>query len=283
VAERSQESGYALLAVLWVCVGITGLTLLVSAAARAAIGASHNRIALIEASWQAEACLAQAQAMVVSLAGGDSTRMGREAWSRLDETLRTATGPRTFSCRITIRAVGSRLDVNAGDAVILGRLLRELGMRPGQADSVAVRVQAGKPYANLRQLRLVPGLDSLAALDSVLDVEQGPVAINQAPAKVLALLPGFTPELADQVIEARRRHEPITNFADLNRGLSPDARDTLARGSARLMGTAVIDPASWILTIRSSKGRPAVTTVLEARVTAWNGRSSVGRRRSWVE
>ena len=282
MAERSRESGYALLAVLWVCIGITGLALLVSTSARAAIGASHNRIAYIEASWQAEACLAQAQAVVVSLAG-DSTRMGREAWSRLDETLRAATGARTFPCRMTIRAVGSRLDVNAAEAVILGRLFRELGMRPGQADSVATRVNAGKPYTSLRQLRLVPGLDSLAALDSVLDVEQGPSAINQAPAMVLALLPGFTPELADQVIEGRRRHEPITNFMDLYRGLSPDARDTLERGSTRLMGTALIDPVSWIVTIRSSQGRPAVTTVLEARVTASNARSSVGRSRSWVE
>jgi type II secretory pathway component PulK len=273
------QAGYALLAVLWVTVGITALTLMITANARGAIATSRNRIALTVASWNAAACVAYARATLVDTLESEAPRgnyVVTRAWDDVDRVLREAPLPHELGCEINARAVGSRVDVNAADSETLARLLRYAGMTKGRADSTAALVTRHRPYVDRRALHLIPGLEMATVLDSVLDIEPGPISLNHAPGPVLALLPGFTERTVEAVLDARNRGAPISTFYELSRLLSLDAPGA----SARLPAVSVFHPESWILTVRARAGRPAVTSVLELRLAAGTG---ISRRRSWIE
>ncbi|MGH7334196.1 MAG: hypothetical protein ACREKS_15930 [Candidatus Rokuibacteriota bacterium] len=277
-----RRAGYALLAVLWICVGIAALTFLISAAGRGAIAPARNRIALTAASWNAEACLAHARAVLADALMEQALThrpAAGEAWNRLDRLLTATPAPRAFGCELSLRAVGSRLDVNASDTATLARLFLEMGMRTGQADSAAAALSAARPFVDTRQLHPLPQLESTPALDGVLDVEPGPIALNHAPAEVLALLPGFTEETVQRVIDARRRDAPITTFGELSELLSPEVPDA----SARLPALVVFEPTAWVLAARSTVGQPPVAVVVEARLARSGGSAAVVRRRSWIQ
>ncbi len=274
------DRGYALLAVLWISVGIGGLAVLISEAASGAIASSRNRIALAAAGWLAAGCVARARVAVADALQHEIIEhadLMLKSWDRVDQLLRAE--PLPAGCTLAARPVGARLDLNASDGSTLGRLFRNIGMKPPRADSAASAVAAHKPYVDLRQLHLLPGLESVGVLDSVLDVEPGPIALNQAPASVLALLPGFTDETVQRVLEARARGEPIASFQALSELLSPDDPGA----SARLPAAAVFQPVAWVITARAMAGRPAVTSVVEVRLGRAGSGTSIGPQKSWVE
>ncbi len=230
IAERVSgcEAGYALLAVLCISVGIAGLALLISAAARNSIAPSRNRIALAAASWSAAGCLAQARAVLAEALGRDEpqTDAPAQVWDRVDRALKAWRPSAELACALEARAVGTRVDVNASDEATLARLLRFAGMPGARADSAAGAIASHKPYVDLRELHLVPGLESATLLDSVPDV------------------PG---------------------------------------ASARLPGLVVFQPVAWLITVRASAGRPAVTAVVEVRLARSGAGTAVTRHRSWIE
>ena len=267
---RHCEAGYALLAVLWMTVGIAGLAFLITEEAREAIATSRNRIALTEAGWTARACAAHIRAKLTG-ARLDDVRQDDPVLPL--EALRM---PSTLGCQVSARAVGSRLDVNATDSATLARLFRFAGMAGGRADTTAAIVERHKPYADPRAFHLLPGIEGFAVIDSLLDVEPGPIALNDAPAPVLALLPGFTDRTVREVLDARARAEPIVSFHDLSRFLSPDVPDA----SAQLPAVCVFWPEAWVFTVRAHAGAPSVTSVLELRVAR---DARVTRSRSWIE
>ena len=268
---RKQEGGYALLAVLWMTVGITAIAFLITTTARSTIATSRNRVALTVAAWSAEACAAYARAALLDTHSID-------AFHQLDvgQILRASHPPADLDCELTVRPVGSRLNVNDADSATLALLFRHAGMTNGHADSTATTIARHKPYDNRLALRLLADLADAALLDSLLDVEPGPISVNYAPGPVLALLPGFTDRTIHEVLDARERGAPIATFHELALLLSADAPDA----AARLPAVCVFQPAAWILTVRAHAGRPAVTSVLELRV-AQDGR--ITRWRSWVE
>jgi len=263
-------------------VGIAALTFLISAAARSSIAPSRNRIALTSASWSAAACVAHARA---ALADGFEQEGVREAgatattWDWVDRTLKASPPPTELGCQLEARAVGSRLDVNASDEATLARLFRKVGMPAARADSVAATVALRKPYVDRRELRLVRDLQTLTSLDSVLDVEPGPIALDRAPAAALALLPGFTEETVERVLDARARDAPISTFHELSQLLSPEMPDA----SARLPGLAVFQPTAWVITARATNGMPPITAVVEVRLARSRGGTVITRWRSWIE
>jgi type II secretory pathway component PulK len=268
--RRRHEAGYALLAVLWMTVGIAGLAFLIAENARDAIATSRNRIALTEAAWNASACGAHLRAVLAEAQVASGFR--RDVRSLLQPSQET----RDLGCDITFQAVGSRLDVNAADSATLARLFRYAGMAAGQAETTAAALVLHKPYADSRAFRLVPGLQGTATLESLLDVEPGPIALNYAPGPVLALLPGFTDRTVREVLDARARDQPVSTFHDLSRLLSADAPGA----AARLPAVSVFQPLGWVLTVHAHAGAPSVTSVLELRL-AQDGR--VTRWRSWIE
>jgi type II secretory pathway component PulK len=173
--------------------------------------------------------------------------------------------------------------VNATDGATLARLLRTLGLPPRRADTLAAAISGHEPFVSVRELHLVPGLEAVPAIDSVLDVEPGAIALNQAPRAILALLPGFREETIDAVLDARRREAPITTFHELAVMLSSDARAAYDSAFPTLAGTVLLGPQAWVLTARSTVGRPPVTVAVELRLAGGAAGTSVVRRRSWIE
>ncbi len=283
-SARRWDAGYALLAVLWITAGVGALTLLISAAARDAIGTSRNRIALAQASWNAAGCLAQARAVLADALSDPETTGSRAqtvAWNTLDRIL--AAHRQETGCVVSVRAVGSRLDVNATDSTTLARLLRILGLPPGRADTLAAAISGHGPFVSVRDLHLVRGLEAVPTIDSVLDVEPGAIALNQVPRAILALLPGFRGETIDAVLEERRRDTPITTFHELSAMLTPDARVAYDSAFPTLARTVLLAPQAWVLTARSTVGRPPVTVAVELRIARAGAGTSIARYRSWIE
>lgn len=280
------RAGYALLAMLWLSMGIAALAFAISEAAREALATSRNRIAFAQASWSAHACMAYVHAAVAKafLQQGDLVRAPAPlVWHRMGRTLLGTALPPALSCRVSVRAVGSRLDVNAADLATITRFLRRNGVPDARADSAARAVVAHRPFASLREVRMLEGFDGIAALDSLLDVDSGPVALNHAPPEVLAALPGFTTEAVQRVMEARARDLPFEGFLEVSRALSPAARDTFDLAMPSLVGTISFEPRAWAVTARSSAGRPPVTAVLELQIGHSEGRAGITRRRSWTQ
>jgi hypothetical protein len=200
-------------------------------------------------------------------------------WGRVDRTLQGSPPPSELRCRLEARAVGARVDVNESDQPTLAQLFRHAG-RPGpRADSAAAAIASHKPYVDRRQLHLVPGLDSRTTVDSLLDVEAGPIALNHAPAAVLALLPGFTEATVQLVLDARARDAPISTFHELSQLLSPD----VPGASARLPALVVFQPIAWVITARASAGQPVVTAVAEVRLARSGVGTAITRHKSWIE
>jgi type II secretory pathway component PulK len=281
VSAASREDGYALLAVLWLSVGIAGLALVISTAARDAIAPSRNRIALAAASWSVAGCVARVRAVLADafVRDGPHTSATPKEWDRVDRALQALPPFAALGCTLEARAVGARLDVNASDAATLAQLLRYAGVPAGRADSVAGAIAAHQPYVDRRELHLVAGLASTTVLDAVLDVEPGPISLNHAPGAVLALLPGFTEATVQRMLDARAQGAPISTFHELSQLLSPDAPNA----SARLPGLAVFQPVAWVITVRASAGQPAVTAVVEVRLAKSGAGTTVTRHRSWIE
>src|SRR5438093_625016 len=78
----------------------------------------------------------------------------------------------------------------------VGRVLdqtRTKGAERDWYDQHARIAPSNSPLVDMRELRRVRGFesDSTGRLDSILDVEPGAIALNQAPREVLELLPGF--------------------------------------------------------------------------------------------
>jgi type II secretory pathway component PulK len=301
VRRAGPRSGYALLATLWICVGVGALAALISVSSREAIGAARNRVALTSAMWLAQACLTYARETVRDAMSRSSDPA---IWDHIDRVLAEARAP-VSGCSISARAVGARLDVNASDEATLSRLFQAAGWRTSRADSAAAAIadwmdaddqpRAGgaerewylarhrippsnSPFVDARELRRVRGLEDWDRLDSLLDVTPGPLAINQAPAELLLLLPGFTDHTVQEVL-ATRSQTGVTSFLQLRAWLDPAEPDA----SAKLPGLVVLSSAAWIVTVRTRAGFPLVTAVIEARFARAASTSSIGLRRSWIE
>lgn len=307
------RDGYALISVLWICAAATALALSASLASRRAVKTSRNRVNLSRAEWFAEGCLARARSVIAAALAEEAADIAvrkSSAWLRVDQILDTrAADPTGAGCSISARAAGSRLDVNAADEVTLSRLFRYAGTTPAGADSIAAAIADWKDpddsprplgaerrwyeaagmvppsngrFTHIQQLAMVRGISGAFPFDSLLDVEEGGISINNAPAAVLIHLPGFTPEAASRVLSLRAQGRFIATFAELREGVSPSAREVLERAEPRLVARASLIPKSWILTVRASTGVPAVAATIEVKVEKPGSRVLIVRRRSWA-
>lgn len=127
-----RRRGFALLAVLWVMVGLAALALAARLAARDALAAATYRVTATAARWRAEGCAERARAVIDAALGrreAEETVPG--AWAALDDVLAsssTVTLPlRGAACDIELTPAGVALDVNSADADMLRRLVRALG------------------------------------------------------------------------------------------------------------------------------------------------------------
>ena len=308
--RRRKRDGFALLAVLWVIVGLTTLSLAASLTTRNALSAARNRTELTRARWAANDCLERARAAMATalLAPEIEDRRGLSGWSALDGAVGSSPLVTSAHCDVRLRAVGSRIDINHADAEMIGALLGRLGIAAPRQDSMVDALldwrdadDVPRPlgaerawyaahrrfaprngfFGSVREISRVRGFETLGGLDSVLDVEPGRVSLAHASPTVIGALPGLGDEAIARIIERRARGLTLDDMSALAGQLSPAAgRRMLARYSD-LSHYATTEPDAWILEARATRGAPPVTAVIEARIARAGDRAAIVRLRSW--
>ena len=310
----SPRNGYALLAVLWISMGVSALLFAVSVEARQAIGTARNRIALTEATWSAAGCFAYARAAVTdSLLAAERTGSVAvtKAWNVVDHLLSNVSVPSFFQCHVAARALGSGFDVNRGSEAAVAQFLRQaLGLAPWDADSASAALAdwkdpdhevrpggaergwyrdqhrprpSNRPIRSVEELRLVRGFRSLGGLDTLIEVEPAPASLYHAHPAVLSRLPGISTEAADLLRIARQRRTPFGGFTELSGALSALDREEFERMIPALVPTAGFEPLAWIVTVRGWAGQPAIAAVVEAKMGRSGATPTVLRWRTRTE
>jgi general secretion pathway protein K len=304
--------GFALLAVLWVLVGMSAMAVASLLVARSAVSAARNRVALTRARWRGEDCLERARAVIDDALGdrGDVPRPVPGGWAVLDRVVAASPVVTAAACDLTFRAAGTAVDINVADAEQLGALLTSLGIAAPRADSMvdalldwrdaddiarplgaerawyhAVHLPPPRngPLADVRELRRVRGFgaDVLgdSVLDAVLTVEPGRIVWDRAPPAVLASLPGMTPEALARVAELHVRGLPVGDFTALGAIVSPASAQALSARYADLQRLTTSEPDAWILTARGHDGTaPTLTATITVRLVRAGARAAVVRR-----
>lgn len=313
-SERGRR-GFVLLAVLWVMVGVSAVGLGLVLAARRATGAARNRRALVVARWAAEDCLNQTEAIVDdALHRAANMPSDSLVWASLDLLSPYATTGATFvadtACSATLRPAGTTIDANTANDTTIVRLFVAAGFTEPQADSLADAIldwrdpdQVPRPYgaeaewyvahnrapprdgpfADVRELHRVRGLEQFAGLDSLLGVDSDRVVLDRAPLPVIAALPGFGDEAIGRMAELRARGTRTGGLLSFSSALSPVAKATLLSSYADLARVTTTEPDAWIIVARGWSGIPRVTADVELRLVRAGARAAIVRRRMWVE
>jgi type II secretory pathway component PulK len=309
-ARTRGRDGFALLAALWLLVGVSALVLAVALAGREATHAARNRVALTRARWRAADCLERARAALAAAVARDPARAPGAApagWSAADRAV--AESPLVpAECALRVRAAGTRVDVNTADVEMLSRLFQAAGVPSFRADSLADAIADWRddddvprplgaerawyaargafpprdaPLADVRELARVRGWS--AALDTLVDVDSARIALGHAPPAVLAALPGMGPEALSVLAGVRERGGAVVDLAAFGRLLSPGARQAFETSFPLLAPRVALEPDAWIVTSRAAEGHPAVAAVMEITLARAATRLAVVRRRSWTE
>lgn len=311
ITRTSAKRGFALLAVLWVIVGLAGLALGVSLSARNAIASAHNRADITRATWRARECVERARAVIGELLMATPERDGRglSGWSALDVVVPGSPMVTSAHCDVRMHVTGDRIDINHADAEMLGAALRVLSVKGPKSDSMvdalldwrdsdeiprplgaerAWYVAHGRfaprdgAFEDVRELKRIRGFEDLPALDSVFGVETGRVALAHAPLAVIAALPGLGEEATARIAEERARGERPEDLTAIAAQLSPDARRLMLSRYADLVHAATIEPDAWILQGRATVGSPGVTVVVELKLVRAGDRAAIVRTRVWT-
>jgi hypothetical protein len=282
------RDGYVLLGVLWLTTGITGVGVLLAAAAHQGVSSARNRTALIEAGWTAEACLARAfgaSQAALHAAARDPHIDGSAVWNRLEEAVGASSVPLPEGCRLSMRAVGSRLDLNSVEPTVIAWVLRNSEVPTERADSVAALIVEQR---SLRPFRHPGELDRLLAapegevLQKLVDVEPGPLSVNHLAEPILTTLPGLTAETAGRVVLHRSRGEVLTTFLEMGDQVSHSSREALVRAIPRLANVVTFAPPAWVFEADVEAGAPAVRVRTELHLARTGARVVVARRRTWI-
>ena len=278
--------GSALLAALWLVVVLAAATAGVLARTRTGLEASRNRIWLRRAEWAREACVQ----LLISHRGAEPPGrvgpidLGRGAW-----------------CSAAVAPVAGRINLNLADPDVLTRLLGDDSLaaalldwrdpddlpRPGGAEAAWYRTRGRRlprngAFASVEELALVRGFDSLRLAEArqLLTVNgTGTLDLTQAPAQVLAALPGMTPSAAEQIVRQRRYGRSVGSLGELMALLGPTDRHLIAAGYARLEAmTATTSPLFEGIVTSGIDGTP-VRSRLEVMLQVADRRLAVVGRR----
>lgn len=309
--ERGAE-GYALLAVLWICVGVGALGIAIAAAARDSIARSRNRTALAQAEWVARGCLARVQARVAEALAPPAVprpadRALPDAWNRLDSVVAPSPASVPSSpeaeCTVAARATGATLDVNAAPEPLLAAVLRNAGVPPARADTLAASLADWRdaddepremgaerawyaarglapprnaPFVDRREIALARGMASAPA--DLFGVDGGGISIHDAPPAVLAALPGFGPEAVARAV-ALRRAGGLDQYRTIADGLTPSASTAFMDALPQLVSLVTLEPTGWVVRAEARAGTPPVRAAAELRLAWTSAGARVVRRR----
>lgn len=308
---RGKRSGFALLAVLWVVVGLAALGVATSLAARNAIIAAGNRVDIARATWHAADCLERSRATIAEVlhAAPERDARGLSGWSALDASVPSAPIVSGAHCDVRLQAVGARIDINSADAEMIGAVLRRLGVPDAKRDSMVDALldwrdaddeqrprgaerewyaASGRfaprngPFADAREIARVRGFEKLQGLDSMLSVEPGRVSLAHAPLSVLSALPGIDEEALSRIAEQRMRGVATSDLTEIIAQLSPASRQGVLARYADLVHASTSEPDAWILEARATAGSPSITVIIEVRLVRAGDRAAIVRRRTWL-
>jgi general secretion pathway protein K len=251
----TNRRGFALLVALWLLVALSAASLALATMSRTRRLAAANYAENVRARAAAQAGIEVVRARLAErLATGD----GRpDPWSGVDslnDTLMLGQANATAF----LYDVGSALNLNRADENQLRRFFTALRIDAGLADRLAQAIgdwrdaddfprargaerdeylrsgAAELPrnglFERVEELQAVQGMTTelfheirpyLTVLGS------GQINVNAAPRPVLLSLPGITPEAADVLLRNRGRGRSLGTLADLERDLSPGAREVL--------------------------------------------------------
>jgi type II secretory pathway component PulK len=313
-ARVGARQGFALLAVLWIIIGMSALALALNLSARSAIGTAANRRALARARWRAEGCLEIARSVIADVLAGQTSWLAAPGdWSGLDQAVTTAPVLVQSGCTVEFHPSGIVLDVNAAGYDAFRTLFRAAGLPPLASDSLAAAIldwrgspgpthpfgatrawydsahrfpPRGGNIADIRELSRIRGysgaLARVPALDTLLTTEPGRIVISRAPLPVIATIPGMTDESLSRIADLRSRGRGPIDLTSLGGQVSPAARAAL--GSQVMSGVSwtTTEPEAWIVTARATSGvDPSVTAWVEARIVHAGPRAAIVRRRTW--
>jgi len=313
-ASRSRP-GFALLAVLWIMVGVSTVGLALALVARRCATAAHDRGALLVAEWAAEDCVNRSEEIIGdALVRAEHSPADTMTWATLDRYSPNAPDGASFvadsDCAAGLRAAGTTIDVNTADHESLTRVLVAAGKSPRTADSLADAIldwrdpdqdarahgaeapwyvaygrapPRNAPFANVHELEQVRGLEELGGLDTLFGVDSDRIVFDRAPLAVIASLPGLGDEALARLAEIRFRGARMDGLLPFSALLSPDARDALMAAYPELARRTTTQPDAWILTARGWSGVPRVSVDIQVRLVRAGPRAAVVRRRMWVE
>ena len=306
-AER--EQGFALAAVLWLITALSVLTLAAGLVARDALGASGNRMALLQAGWRAEGCMNAVRAGIARVLvqaapepGGADT-----LWSNLDRLIDQASLGQAMGCEVRLVPAGLALDVNQAESEPLTRLFVGRGEPPSSASAMAaalldwrdsddsVRPEGAErawylarrrrpprngPLADLRELHWVRGFEQATDLSGLLTVEPGRLLLTRAPLSVLATVPGFGEEALRAVERLRLPGVPF-DLRDLMATLGTEGRDSLMIRFLEAARMVTRVPDAWICTVVARHEESAIQARMEVRIVLSARVPVIVRRRTW--
>ena len=252
----SNRRGFALLAALWLLVALATAGLAIATVSRTRRLAAANYVEGVRARSAAESGVESIRARLAErLVTSTGDRV--DPWSGLDSLGDTLT---VGAARATtaLYDVESALNLNRADEEQLRRFFAALRIDAGVADRLAQAIadwrdlddfrrargaerdeylQAGAqslprngPFESITELRGVRGMtaDLLDEMRPYLTVMgAGQINVNTAPRPVLLSLPGITEEAAGVLLRRRGRGRTLGTIADLERELSPTAREVL--------------------------------------------------------
>ena len=257
---RGLEHGFALIAVLWLITALVSIVGLSLSAVRLGNQATTNRIVLTRGRWAAEACGAIAQA--------------RWAQHRFSDTATIDLG-RGVRCAWRAEDPTARVNLNVADPEVL----RALGAGEAFVRALVERRRRA-PLEAVEEGAELPGFDSTLIGVSTVG-GPGTINLNTAPGRVLAALPGLTPEAVDRLLYTREVGRPIANLDELAAQLSPPGRAALLARYADLARTTTFSSPQLELTLSGWVEGSAPRAQIELSVVPLTDRLAVVRRRQW--
>ena len=288
--QRSR--GFVLLSVLIFLSIASSAALVMSAHARGAIAAIHNRTAGERLEWQGRGCLAEARsAMDVALNQRSEGEARDHVWRNLDALLEREASRFNAHCVLLVEPFGTRANVNVLDSLELERLFaEELGRVSSEAtasvldwrDGDTVARAAGAehawyvrherygprdgPLATDDEILMVRALAAYPQAAALLTVETDPILLSHAPRAVVAAVAGDDPLVLALLLSSRTTAGTKSDLRDVL--VSPDT--AIARRAASqynaLSSRLTLSPVAWRLTARAKDPAGLLQVTVEQRV-----------------
>lgn len=299
---RDGRRGAALLLVLWTVVLASALAFGASHVVQHSTAAARHRIALLEASWILDGCIAQVAALSATW-GKDSEPSTPDAvqqrWRDFDGYVLATTAD--CASTVTVTPSGSVRNVNTLDAEGFRRLLRGAGANAADAARLTdamldwrdadrdSRVDGAERDWYLARRRLPPrdaALASAAEIRSVrgyahgewplrdvgpldlLGTEPTAISLPHTAAAVLATVPGISTALAHRIVQAQARRDGPETLDQLVAWTVGADRDSLLRHYAHARALVVDAPAAWRVVFREPPAEIELTAVRSGRRVA---------------